>query len=347
MCVDLAESIDRALISEDAGQLKDVTSSVSDWSSIPSATVDYVLKRIGIYGFSGRTDRYKNFADLILNRGGNPNLFTCAVLKLNERAEQLLDSNGSLVHAVDANGNSALHFAALRGNLELALLLCEHGADVDLLNEDSESPIHLAAHAGPWKSEPARDLVKLLLSHGAIPSLHTLASVGDDQAIAQLMESELIDVNALDPGNRTALFHAAHNNHLQVVQLLLDRGADPNLSGKDGETPLSSACLHMLSQECDPRIIDCLLASGAKKSLEAAIVTEDLPLISKFIEPGSTQLDAQDHESPLGYAIHVWRPKSLYRLLELGARPNDANWGHIERIAKDDQLVRRLRSIVS
>lgn len=347
MCSNLADSVDRALTSEDADQLSDVVSSVSDWSAIPSDTVDYVLKRIGMYGFSGRTDRYKRFAEMILNRGGNPSLFTCAVLKLNEAAKQLIDRNSSLVRSVDENGNSALHYAALRGNLELATVLCEQKADVGLLNADFEAPIHLAAHAGPWKSEPARELVRLLLSHGASTSLHTLAVIGDEQAIRELKESQQIDVNELDRGNRTALFHAAHNNHLEVVALLLDLGADPNVSDRDGQTPLSSACLHMLSQECDPKIIDCLLASGAEKSLEAAIVTEDLSLISEFIERDPARLDGQDHESPLGYAIHVWRPKSLYRILELGARPNNANWGHIERIAKDKQLVERLRSVGS
>ena len=347
MCADLAESIDQALTSEDADQLKEVVSSVSDWSAIPSDTVDYVLKRIGIYGFSGRTDRYKRFAEMILNKGGNPSLFTCAVLKLNGRAWELINSDSSLVHAVDEDGNSALHYAALRGNLELATLLCEQESDVDLPNADFESPIHLASHAGPWKSEPAKELVRLLLSHGATTSLHILAVIGDHQAIRELFESKQIDVNEQDRGHRTALFHAAHNNHLQVVQLLLDMGADPNLSDKDGQTPLSSACLHMLSQECDPKIIDCLLSHGSPNSLESAIVTENLPLLSEFIERDPAQLVGQSHESPLGYAIHVWRPKSLYRLLELGAKPNEANWGHIARIAKDEQLVDELRKVAS
>lgn len=347
MYSDLGDSVDQALISEDADQLRDVVSSVSDWSAIPAETVDYVLKRIGMYGFSGRTDRYKKFAEMILNRGGNPSLFTCAVLKLNGRARELINSDSSLIHAVEEDGNSALHYAAQRGNLELATLLCEQDANVDLLNDDFETPIHLASHAGPWKSEPATELVRLLTLHGATTSLHILAVIGDEQAIRELLERKQIDVNELDRGNRTALFHAAHNNHLQVVQLLLEEGADPNLSDKDGQTPLSSACLHMLSQECDPKIIDCLLSHGASNSLESAIVTEDLPLLSEIVERGSARLDGQDHESPLGYAIHVWRPKSLFRLLELGARPNAANWGHIERIANDPQLVERLRSVDS
>lgn len=347
MLSDLADFVDQALASEDVDQLRDVVSSVSDWSAVPPKTVDYVLNRIGMYGYSGRTDRYKNFAEMILNRGGSASLFTCSVLKLNERAKQLLDNDSSLVRSIDESGNSALHYAALRGNLELATLLCKQDADVDLLNEDFESPVHLAAHAGPWKSAPASELIRLLMSHGAATSLHILAVIGDYQAIGELMERQQIDVNELDRGNRTALFHAAHNSHLQVVQLLLDKGADPNLSDKDGQTPLSSACLHMLSQECDPKIIDCLLSHGASNSLESAIVTEDLPLLSELIERDPARLDGQDHESPLGYAIHVWRPKSLFRLLELGARPNAANWGHIKRIARDDQLVDKLRSVTT
>ena len=343
----LTESVDQALIAEDYDQLLDVVSKVSDWTAQPQESVDYVLQRIGMYGFSGRTNRYKDIAETIVDAGGCPSLFTCALLEFNERAFSLLDNSSALVRSVDEHGNSALHNAAVRGNLELASLLCEKGADVNLLNKDFEAPIHLAAHAGPWKPKPATELVKLLLSCGATTSLHILATVGDHQAIRDMDDRKQINVNEFDSGKRTPLFHAAHNNHLKTVRLLLDMGADPNLSDKDGQTPLATACLHMLSQECDPKIIEGLIAHGDKDSLESAIVLEDLPLISELIENDPSRLKGQDHVSALGYAIHVWRPRSLRHLLKLGVRPNAQNWEHIERIAQDPQLVEHLRTLVN
>lgn len=347
MCAELAESVDQALIAEDYDDLKDVVSRVSDWKTESQETVDYVLQRIGMYGFSGRTNRYQDIAEEIVDEGGSPSLLTCALLEFNGRAIKLLNNSPALIRSVDDHGNSALHNAAVRGNLELASLLCEEGADVNLLNGDSEAPIHLAAHAGPWKPKPARDVINLLLSYGATTSLHILATIGDHQAIRDLVEQQQVDVDLLDSAERTALFHAAHNNHLHTVHLLLEMGADPNLSDKDGQTPLSTACLHMLSQECDQKVIDGLLAHGATRSLESAIVLEDLLLISELIENDPARLKDQDHVSALGYAIHVWRPKSLRHLLKLGARPNAENWAHIERIAQNPQLVEQFRTLVN
>lgn len=341
----ISELIDQALLAEDYEQLQRAVSTVSDWSAISQETVDYVLKRIGMYGCSGRTNRYEDLAELIIDKAGSPSLFTCALLEFNKQAIKMLEDNPDLVGSIDASGSSALHKAAERGNLELAAMLCERGADVNLLNQDFETPVHLAAHAGPWKSHASLDMIELLLSYGATKDLHSLAVVGNCNAIRDLFDQGSIEVNQVDRARRTPLFHAAHNNHLPVVRLLLEMGANPNLTDRDGQSPLSTACLHMLSQECDPKIIECLLAYGATKTLESAVVVQDLALIDKFVRREPSRLTGQDHLSPLGYAIHVWRPKSLYRLLELGARPDEANWGHIARIAKDANLVDELRAV--
>ena len=47
----------------------------------------------------------------------------------------------------------------------------------------------------------------------------------------------------------------------------------------DGQTALYTACLHMLSQECDVEIVRTLIARGAEVTLPAAIVLEDLDLV--------------------------------------------------------------------
>ena len=46
-----------------------------------------------------------------------------------------------------------------------------------------------------------------------------------------------------DQNGFTALHVAAFNGLKDVVQLLLDRGAEPNISDQDGITPLSYALL--------------------------------------------------------------------------------------------------------
>lgn len=48
-------------------------------------------------------------------------------------------------------------------------------------------------------------------------------------------------INSLDKDGCTALFLACQNNHLEVVQLLLDYGANPTIPNKNGITPYTIA----------------------------------------------------------------------------------------------------------
>ncbi len=87
-------------------------------------------------------------------------------------------------------------FAAVRGgDVELVEKLLKSGADVNVVNEELETPLHLAAGGGHL------GLVELLIKHGA-------------------------DVNAQDSEGRTPLCIATANNDV-VVELLLKHGATP------------------------------------------------------------------------------------------------------------------------
>jgi len=62
----------------------------------------------------------------------------------------------------------------------------------------------------------------------------------------------------------TPLIVAAFNQHLEVVELLLERGADPNASGRNGTTPVMYAKTALLGASIDDRrLIQALFSAGA------------------------------------------------------------------------------------
>ena len=74
-------------------------------------------------------------------------------------------SDGADVNGADESGQTALHFAADRGNMECIQLLLEHGADVNAVDCDRISVLLTAAMSGNI------DVMKLLLEKGADPDL--------------------------------------------------------------------------------------------------------------------------------------------------------------------------------
>ena len=340
----LKADIDAALDADDGARLKTVVAS-ADWSGEDSAVANRILQRIALYGCSGRTQRHRGIVEEVLAAGVVPSLSTCALLQANDLAERILADTPSAVLETDENGAMPLHHAAERGNAALAARLCALGAPLDAVDARGETPLAKALHAGPWKNEPSTAVVHTLQEHGARLDLFDLAAMGDADGLALALRGGT-PANETDELGRTALFMAARNNHLNVVRVLLASGADPNRAAHDGQTPLSQACLHTLSQECDIEIVRALVGQGAPMTLEAAIVLEDLQSIRDAVASDAALLHGQDHESALGYAIHAWHPASLRCLIQLGAQPNAKNWQHIERISgADTTLVTELRQL--
>ena len=340
----LEADIAAALDSDDATRLRAIASS-TDWSTTDAAVANRILQRVARYGCSGRTQRYRDVVDALLAAGVVPSLSTCALLQANDLAERILARAPLTVRETDETGAMPLHYAAERGNAALAARLCSVGAPLDAVDARGETPLAKALHAGPWKSRPAVAVVEILREHGATVDLFALAAMGDADGLAAALGGGA-SANETDEYGRTLLFIAAHNNRPEAVRVLLGGGADPNVAAQDGQTPLATACLHTLSQECDIEIVRRLVGHGAPMTIEAAIVLEDLQALRGFVASDAAVLHGQDHESALGYAIHTWHPASLRYLIRLGARPNAKNWQHIERIAgADAALVRELKAL--
>lgn len=155
---------------------------------------------------------------------------------------------------------SALGGAARGGHLEVAKLLLDRGARVDLTPRGDASPLMIAAGNGH------RDLVRLLLERGADPDrvvpgdgTPLIAAVrGGDVEIVQALLAVGADPDTWVGGDESPLFHAVHSGEREMVRLLLDHGADPNAEWRGDGNPLIVATRHGHDD-----LADLLLAAGA------------------------------------------------------------------------------------
>ena len=89
-------------------------------------------------------------------------------------------------------------------------------------------------------------------------AINTAVSRGDDRQVRQLLNAG-VDLNARHPDEgSTALSTAALHGQLEIANLLLERGADPNATNNDGNAPL-----HVAAFLCHADIVELLLDRGA------------------------------------------------------------------------------------
>ncbi|XP_021374947.1 caskin-2-like [Mizuhopecten yessoensis] len=126
----------------------------------------------------------------------------------------------------DSDGMSALHQAALVGNLDMMQLLLENGSSVSIQDNKGMLALHYAAWQG--KSEP----VHMLLQWQS-------------------------PTNELAKEGETPIHLACQHGHFDVVNLLLLHHANPTVVNKEWKTPLDLAC-----EFGRYRVVDLLLRSN-------------------------------------------------------------------------------------
>lgn len=152
-------------------------------------------------------------------------------------------ANGADPAIGDARGNTALHYAALAAEPNVAAMLIDAGAPLAAINRDGLTPLGQAAHAANWT------LLRFLLEHGARnevehaqPALSAAAAVTDDDITGvKLLLRQKARVDAQGPLGRTALMAAALSGHAAIARCLLDAGASVDLSDSHATTALMEA----------------------------------------------------------------------------------------------------------
>jgi ankyrin repeat protein len=149
---------------------------------------------------------------------------------------QLL-KDGADVNAAQGDGMSALHWAADRGDAELAELLIYAGANHSAQTRIGQyTPLHLAAKSG--SAAVASALVKagadvnVRTTTSGVTPLHLAASAGSAATVTVLIDAKA-DVNAKEnEAGQTPLIFAAGLNRVDAIKALLARGADPSVTTK-------------------------------------------------------------------------------------------------------------------
>jgi len=157
---------------------------------------------------------------------------------------------GAAIDASDSHGQTALLLAVQHGDTELARLLIGRGADINAEAANHDTPWLLAGALG------RTGILAAMLDTGKVDygkrnryggnALIPACERGHVETVRLLLDRSKIDVNHVNNLGWTALLEAVILSdggpaHIEIVRLLLEAGADPNIADKDGVSPLEHA----------------------------------------------------------------------------------------------------------
>jgi len=197
------------------------------------------------------------------------------------QVQRLLDRDASLAGQPDADSqfqDLPLHIAARQGHVEVARALLTAGVDVNAGDQDESTALDVAAisrqhgmlvflldngadmnhrdNNGAYSlsfamSAGAQECVDTLLARGVDAenvrlangtTLFHLAVRSGNTDLSQGFLDSGTDVNERSGRGQTALHWAAGGTHPEMIDWLLERGADPRVIDNEGESPLMTAC---------------------------------------------------------------------------------------------------------
>ncbi|XP_075868086.1 histone-lysine N-methyltransferase EHMT2 isoform X4 [Nelusetta ayraudi] len=201
------------------------------------------------------------------------------------------------------NRRCALHAAAQRGLLEICYMLIQAGAKVDAQDKELRTPLLEAIINN--HIEVARYLIQngasvYHVEEDGYTGLHHAAKLGSLEIVTMLLETGQVDVNAQvkgrcqsagqrrrttkvsrnsllragwfqDSGGWTPIIWAAEHKHVQVIRVLLNRGADVTIVDKE-----LNVCLHWAAYAGSVDIAELVLNAGC--SLASVNMHGDTPL---------------------------------------------------------------------
>ncbi|XP_071964995.1 uncharacterized protein [Antedon mediterranea] len=234
----------------------------------------------------------------------------CKELLLHVKDEQLKARKGE-------SGDTLLHLACRKKDMDLIKLFIENGSHIDVLNDDGHTPLHLAASFGD------EQIVKYFYQMKANPNiydkldrspLHIAAELGHTTVVEILIDKFKASVAARTKDGSTLMHIASQCGHPETALMFLKKGVPlhmPNKSGAvclhaaakrghtavvksllqkgamvDARTKENYTALHVAVQHCKPLVVQTLLGYGAQVQLKGGTSMETPLHIAARIKEG-------------------------------------------------------------
>lgn len=242
-----------------------------------------------------------SITQMLLEAGADPNEYDgsgCAAIHhaadvgCVKVIETLLDHGANIDLPVSeqsltiARYTTALSIGARHGKLEAVKSLIERGANIEVENAIHMVPLQSAAKAGRFDVVRFMvDSVKVLGRKGIdmISSSMVDAAINDQGEIVQYLLDEGADPNHPAVGHYTALDGACNNNNVDMIHLLLEKGA--SLEAK--ASARGHTALYHAVQRRRYKAVEALIRAGARKD---CITADGMTLLHAAAENGSADI---------------------------------------------------------
>lgn len=278
----------------------------------------------GDYNYFGNAVSTRNYSARLTD--GQTPLHIAAIMGHRAIANYLLE-NGADPSAQDSSGATPLHEAIRYGNLDIAQSLLKAGANVRAADNLGKPPLMVII-----PKEKMLETYKLLMEYKADilqkdsfgdTVLHTVTMLNVEKDIVEYLIENGADVNAKNKEGSTPLSIAVQKREVEIAKLLTDSGADIHTKDANGITPL------LLSLTSTPEILQAIVNpknalsqdSEGNTPLHVALIYDASLSRVKYIMSQTDDVNIRNREgnSPLFISVLKNRKEVGEVLLQKGA----------------------------